>query len=131
MKKYIGTKQVQAKPMDRYDYNEYRGWKLPEDEDPSDEGYLVEYLDGGEPNHSNHDGYISWSPKEQFDNAYKENGTAKQRVEIELTELQAKSESLIAYMGTLPNMDLMLVKQATVMSNYGDVLIERLANWVD
>lgn len=71
MKKYIGTKLIQSKPMNRADYNVYRGWELPSDEDGSDEGYLVEYLDGGKPNHPDHEGYISWSPEEQFDNAYR------------------------------------------------------------
>ena len=71
MKLHIGTKQVTATPMTRGDYNAYRGWTLPADEDGSDAGYLVEYLDGGKPNDSRHTGYISWSPKEQFDNAYR------------------------------------------------------------
>jgi hypothetical protein len=72
MKKYIGTKQVAAREMTREEYNFYRGWTLPADEDGMDEGYLVEYLDGGKPNHPAHGGYISWSPKEHFDNAHRE-----------------------------------------------------------
>ena len=72
MKKYIGTKIVTATPMSRGSYNTYRGWELPADEKWDDEGYLVEYMDGGKPNHPDHKGYISWSPKEQFDNAYRE-----------------------------------------------------------
>ncbi len=58
--------------MNRLDYNIYRGWELPSNENGSDEGYLVEYLDGGESNHPEHKGYISWSPKAQFDNGYSE-----------------------------------------------------------
>ena len=69
MKKYIGTKIVTATPMSRGSYN---GWELPADENGDDEGYLVEYMDGGKPNHTGHKGYTSWSPKEQFDNAYRE-----------------------------------------------------------
>jgi hypothetical protein len=57
--------------MTRLAYNEYRGWTLPADENGADEGYLVEYLDGGKPNHPSHAGYISWSPKAQFDVAYR------------------------------------------------------------
>lgn len=68
---YIGTKIIAALAMNRADYNVYRGWELPSDEDGADEGYLVEYTDGGKPNHPDHAGYISWSPKEQFDNAYR------------------------------------------------------------
>jgi hypothetical protein len=72
MKTYIGTKLVKMKPMNRADYNTYRGWTLPADENGADEGYLVEYLDGGKPNHPDHEGYISWSPKAQAEAAYRE-----------------------------------------------------------
>ena len=72
MKNYIGTKQIKAQPMNRADYNDYRGWELPADEDGTDEGYLVEYVDGGQANHPEHTGYISWSPKAVFEKAYKE-----------------------------------------------------------
>ena len=68
---YIGTKLIHAEPMTRQAYNDFRGWTLPADEDGTDEGYLVEYLDGGKPNTTTHAGYVSWSPKEQFDNAYR------------------------------------------------------------
>lgn len=71
MQKFIGLKLVIAVAMTRLAYNEYRGWQLPANEDGADDGYLVEYLDGGKPNHPNHVGYISWSPKEQFDRAYR------------------------------------------------------------
>lgn len=72
MKFYIGTKVITATPMTRGHYNAYRGWELPADENGADAGYLVEYMDGGKPNHPSHEGYISWSPKEQFDKAYRE-----------------------------------------------------------
>jgi hypothetical protein len=71
MQTYIGTKLVMMLPMTRAKYNAYRGWELPADENGDDEGYLVEYLDGGKPNVAGHDGYVSWSPKEQADNAYR------------------------------------------------------------
>jgi hypothetical protein len=70
MKDYIGTKLIKAKPMNRLEYNNYRGWDLPADEDGSDEGYLVEYVDGGKSNHPDHAGYISWSPVRVFGAAY-------------------------------------------------------------
>ena len=69
---YIGTKIVNAEPMTRAQYNTFRGWNLPPDEDGSDAGYLVEYLDGGKPNVATHAGYVSWSPAAQFDAAYRE-----------------------------------------------------------
>jgi hypothetical protein len=71
MKKYIGTKMIKARPMTRAEYNKYRGWELPEDEDGDDKGFLVEYIDGGQPNHQNHKGYISWSPENVFNRAYR------------------------------------------------------------
>ena len=70
-KHFIGTKIVLALAMTRLAYNDYRGWELPADENGADDGYLVEYTDGGAPNHPAHAGYISWSPKAQFDNAYR------------------------------------------------------------
>ncbi len=69
MQQYIGVKLINAKPMNRADYNTLRGWQLPADEDGADTGYLVEYLDGGKANHPHFEGYISWSPKEVFDRA--------------------------------------------------------------
>lgn len=67
---HYGTKLIDATAMSRQEYNNYRGWVLPEDENGEDAGYLVEYKDGGATNHPDHKGYISWSPKEVFDAAY-------------------------------------------------------------
>ena len=72
---FIGTKSVLATPMSRAEYYEYRGWKIPDDEDPNEPVYLVEYTDGGKPNDDRHSGYITMSPKEVFDNAYRQNGS--------------------------------------------------------
>lgn len=60
LEKHIGTKIINATPMSRGDYNELRGWTIPEDENPLDEGYLVDYLSG----------YLSWSPKMVFEESY-------------------------------------------------------------
>ncbi len=72
MKTYIGTKLVRSEPMNRAEYNEFRGWQLSADENGADDGYLVEYMDGGKPNTTTHAGYVSWSPKEQHEAAYRE-----------------------------------------------------------
>ncbi len=72
---YYGTKKIKATPMTREAYNIYRGWTLPEDEDGADDGYLVEYLDGGPANHPSHEGYISWSPKDVFEGHYQASGS--------------------------------------------------------
>lgn len=71
MKGYIGTKRVRAEPMTRQAYNDYRGWELPEDENGDDEGYIVEYVDGGRANDFRHSGYISWSPADVFAKTYR------------------------------------------------------------
>lgn len=71
MKMYIGTKLINAEPMSRQEYNDFRGWKLQSDEDGSDKGFLVEYLDGGTANTDEYDGYVSWSPEGVFNNSYK------------------------------------------------------------
>lgn len=90
MKTFIGTKIVNAKPMNREEYNQYRNWVLPENENGSDDGYLVEHTDGGKPNDSRHVGYISWSPKEQFDNAYRETAGLTFGMAIEALKLGKK-----------------------------------------
>jgi len=67
---YIGTKLINAKPMNRLDYNTFRGWDLPSDEDGTDEGYLVEYVNSTTSNTEMYEGYVSWTPKVEFEDAY-------------------------------------------------------------
>jgi hypothetical protein len=62
MKNYIGVKQILAEPMNLGDYNKFKGWTIPENEDPNKEGYKVVYSND----------YVSWSPKDAFEEAYKE-----------------------------------------------------------
>ena len=90
MKTYIGTKVVNAKPMTRLEYNELRVWTLPENENPNDEGYLVENTDGGLPNHTAFSGYISWSPKKQFEDTYRFTSILSFGLAIEVLKTGAK-----------------------------------------
>lgn len=60
MNKYIGVKLIEAEPMNLGEYNLFRGWTIPKNENPEKEGYKVVYPDG----------YVSWSPKEIFETAY-------------------------------------------------------------
>ena len=62
MKQYIGIKVVAARPMTRGDYNIFRGWQIPADEDPADEGYVMKYENG----------HVQWLPKDMFESDYKE-----------------------------------------------------------
>ena len=61
---YDCHKQVHARPLNRGDYNELRGWTIPANEDPADAVYLVIY------NKDTADEYWSWSPAHIFDSGY-------------------------------------------------------------
>ncbi|MBE0440635.1 DUF2829 domain-containing protein [Psychrobacter sp. AOP5-GZ1-6] len=71
MKRFNALKKVNAKPMSRQEYNDLRGWRLPADEDGSDKGYLIEDINSS-PNTLEFDGYVSWMPKEMFDDQFYE-----------------------------------------------------------
>lgn len=138
MNKFIGVKQIEAKPMTRGEYNAYRGWTIPADENPKDEGYLVKY----------NDGYISWSPKKQFEEAYSEikenplydtallmkSNDFKERFQAEYIQLKIRYKGLKAMLekykaGTLPFKPKcsyeLLFTQLVHMENYINVLEER------
>lgn len=57
MDRFIGVKEINATPMNRGDYNALRGWVVPSGENPEDDGFLVEYVDGGTANHPDFSGY--------------------------------------------------------------------------
>jgi hypothetical protein len=69
---HIGLKNIKATPMTRGEYNDYRGWLLPSNETREEEGYLIEYEPriGEESNVKGHEGYVTWTPKHVFDDAY-------------------------------------------------------------
>lgn len=90
---YQITKQVQAQPMTRLQYNDYRNWQLPSDEDGADEGYLIEDMNAPS-NHPDHKGYISWMPKAIFDVVSHNITTPKDRVILEKQELKEKADKL-------------------------------------
>lgn len=88
MKKYIGTKQIEAEPMTRSD----AWWKhllreKPSTENFDDEGYHVRYEDE----------YESWSPKDVFEKAYKIAETPVDRMQIEAEELNGRYVKLAAF----------------------------------
>jgi hypothetical protein len=139
MQRFIGTKTILARPITRGEYNAYCGWTPPDGEDQSTQGYLIEYTDGGTPNDPRHAGYISWSPKEQFDNAYRArpivSGLAlhQQRVVDEKAELDERFEKLRAFIRT-PTFNGVdgaeqdrLCQQVAVMGRLSDILGDRIA----
>lgn len=48
MEKFKGKAEVTATPINLGDYNNYKGWTIPANEDPTKEGYLVKYENGFE-----------------------------------------------------------------------------------
>lgn len=60
LKQYVGSKLVFAKEMNLGDYNDYRGWTIPEEEDPKQKGYLVKDESGRE----------NWHPADNFEESY-------------------------------------------------------------
>lgn len=138
MKTYVGTKVLLAVAMTLGAYNEKRGWKLPEDENPEREGYFVSYSDD----------YCSWSPKEVFEESYvplKVLGVSKtsglpheQRVIEEANELLEKITKLSLFIDSNPifqNIDekeqCRLKLQLVTMKGYYSVLVERIENFKD
>jgi len=59
MKAFIGAKIILAEPMDELAYHQSRGQEFKGAENRA--GYKVVYPDG----------YVSWSPKETFETAYR------------------------------------------------------------
>ena len=57
---YVGTKILEATEKTLGEYNTFRGWEIPADEDPATPGYLVRYDNG----------HVSWSPKNVFETSY-------------------------------------------------------------
>ena len=91
MKKYIGTKMVNAEPMTKgeaFKKNLLKSGVNVNDEDSTQEGYVVKYEDG----------YTSWSPKETFEKAYKVAETFQDRLQIEECELNDKINKLNYFM---------------------------------
>ena len=133
MTRYLGTKEINAKPMNRLDYNKFRGWDLPSDENGADDGYLVEYIAGGKANTKEYKGYVSWSPKDVFDEAYKIYDTYLDRLNIELTELTIKVNAASKFIASqefekLDSNDLGLLReQVGIMNKYINILEERIA----
>ena len=135
MKQYIGTKHINAKPMNRAEYNAFRGWELPANENGADEGYLVEYTGAGQKaNTPDYEGYVSWSPKDIFEAAYKCSETFENRLGIELEELKKKNEALRRFVefngekffSLAPFMQALLLAQQHFMTSYENMLSLRI-----
>lgn len=126
MKTYIGTKVVRAAPMTRGEYNAMRGWSLPIGEDPADAGYLVEYTDGGKANHPDFKGYISWSPADVFDCAYRAASPAAMaeadRAEAPVKVRRLLTDHLVPEVNTLQLGAVLVIDEPTHGANHDYLL---------
>lgn len=138
MKNYIGTKNIKASdPMTKQMYCDYRGWTVPEGEDPDELVRLVEYEKDEESkqNHKDHEGYISMSPKHVFDKAYKIAESHIDRINIEkqnLESLHVKLDNAINNklipVGEKHNPYPELRAQSLAMGMYREILLQRQLN---
>ena len=91
MKKYIGTKKIEAEPMtmgEAYEKNLLQAGRVPNESEKDNAGYHVKY-EGG---------YESWSPAEPFDKAYKVADKPLDRMIIEYDELKEKIDKLDTFL---------------------------------
>ena len=134
---YVGTKEIRATPMSRRDYNDLRGWTLPEDEDGDDEGYLVEYTDGGKANVEGFRGYISWSPKDVFERAYNPQESYEDRIRVKLKDVK-RDISILGdtvrigeHYGDLDAKEKKIItEQIGLLKRYEILLRDRLQYWM-
>lgn len=136
-KTYIGTKVVRAVPYTLKEYNDLRGWDMPEKQDPKQEGYLIEYVDGGPPNLLGFTGYVSWAPKEVFDRSYTTGVEIKpesfvDRLKTEYSQLTERLKKLNSFVGSNAFNSLTydaqddLELQAEHMRKYAEILAVRI-----
>ena len=127
MKKYIGTKQVEAEPMtmgEAYRRNLLQNGRVPNDSEKDNPGFYVRYQDG----------YESWSPAETFCKAYKLADTPLDRLIIEHQELRDKINKLEKFFGSsyFQCLSLMtkelIAMQLHIMIEYSLILKERINN---
>lgn len=121
-------KTVKAVPMNRKDYNDLRGWSVPSDENPEDEGYLVEYQDDSHKNVEGFDRYISWSPKDVFEKGYRLSETFTDRLKIEMEDLEEKCQKLEDFLSSSKSesleeiqKNLLRVQLSAMVAYYGTV----------
>lgn len=124
MKKYIGTKQIEAEPMTMGEADRNHliavGEKLSKEEQ-SIEGYHTKYDDGVE----------SWLPKDVFEKTYKVANAPLDRMRIESKELSDKIYSLALFLEREQFNELdcvtqgMLKVQYRIMCNYWQILNHR------
>ena len=116
-----------AQPMTRLEYNQFRGWTVPEGEDPSDPGYLM-----------NFGSHIAWWPAGEVDKAFMVLPPApsyQQRVHGEHMQLLERQEKLTTFITSpsfsslVPAEQIRLSKQFHLQKQLLEVLNQRIASF--
>lgn len=90
MKKYIGTKQIEAEPMtmgEAYRRGLLHAGRVPSESEKSKAGYYVRYENG----------YESWSPADVFEKAYRVSDTFIDRLRIERDDLSLRYNKALEF----------------------------------
>lgn len=125
LKQYTGTKTVKARPMtmgEAYECKLLKEGVRPSECETDKAGYLVEY-EGG---------YMSWSPKDVFDAAYKPSETFLERLDNECDEIGARYNKAKDFINSdrfdnlSPIAKLLLMAQSATQREYICLLIERI-----
>ena len=130
LKKYIGTKEVMAAPMDEVTAVTKGFARKNEDNHEWRSGYHVQY--------TNPDGstYDSWSPKDVFEKSYQVAEDFKDRLIIEFKELKERFNKLNAFFDEKdydkvveicgPAQTALMFSQYHAMRHYYDILRTRI-----
>ena len=128
---FAGASLVHATTMTRQEYNDYRGWQLPEGENGSDVGYIIEDR-VGKKNTEELEGFVQWLPKDEFLRKFASAETPQDRVRLEQRELYTKLDALENFLdkGQPSFIDdeqwALLQEQQKHMDAYNDVLVKRI-----
>ena len=119
--------EATMQPMTRLEYNQFRGWTLPEGEDPGDPGYLM-----------NFGFHTAWWPADVVDKAFVALPPApphQQRVHGEYGQLLDRQEKLGKFLKTdqfstlVPAEQIRLSKQYNLQKQLLEVLSQRIAEF--
>lgn len=125
LKQYTGTKTVKARPMtmgEAYECKLLKEGVRPSECETDKAGYLVEY-EGG---------YMSWSPKDVFDAAYKPSETFLERLDNECDEIGARYNKAKDFINSdrfdnlSPIAKLLLMAQSATQQEYICLLIDMI-----
>lgn len=128
---FAATHTIFAKPMNLGEYNNLRGWTIPADEDPSEEGFLI--VHGNKKPEAILLSDLTWAKKSTFENKYTATDTFDQRLKLELVELLGRSVSLATYIESGKIKDLpveqssALMVQSELMATLGILISHRIS----